>query len=349
MNVVQDKWLSVTAKSSKVAKIKIHGVIGGDWYEEGVTDEQVEQDLEDIKSLKAETIIVDLSSLGGSVMHGMRIYDLLKSNPASIEVDITGYTASQGAIISQVADKGKLRMSENAQILFHEPRGISFGTANQLESDAKMMRNIISQFKTIISRRSGMSEGEAESLLAENNSEGVFYLPSEAKSKGLIDEVYSPEKSSMKMAASISNNELQKFKIKAKLKQNKMKINKQSIGEFVNKAYNAVVAGFTDEEKADNKNIESAIESATEAVVNELQKNIDAFKEEEAEKLTAMTTERDDYKAKYDKLVAKGSENDGADADLNGDNKTKSKAQKMANDFVSQLSDSDKLLMGLDK
>jgi ATP-dependent protease ClpP protease subunit len=345
MNVVQDKWLSITSQSPKVATIKIHGTIGGGFFEEGVTDEQVEQDLEDIKNLKAETIKVDLSSLGGSVKHGMKIYNLLKSNPANIEIDITGWVASMGTVIAMAGDK--IKMVDNNHFLVHEARTYTYGTKSQLESDVKFLDNINNDIAKIYSQRTGISIDEAKTLMAVNGGEGEFWNAEETLSRGFIDETYAPENS--RAAANITKKVLNNYKIKAKLKQNKMKINKQSIGEFVNKAYNAVVAGFTDEEKADNKNIEAAIEASTEAVVDELQKNIDAFKEEEAEKLTSMTTERDDYKAKYDKLVAKGSENDGADADLNGDNKTKSKAQLIANDFVSQLSDSDKLLMGLDK
>ena len=96
-------WLNVEMKADKTAHLKIHGTIGGDWFEEGVTASQVEEDLKAISEIKANKIIVDLDSLGGSVDHGLKIYNLLKQSTASVEVKITGWTASMGTVIAMAA------------------------------------------------------------------------------------------------------------------------------------------------------------------------------------------------------------------------------------------------------
>lgn len=331
------------AAAKKTATLKIHGTIGGGWYEDGVTDVQVESDLEEIKSIKANIINVDLASLGGSVKHGAKIYDLLKENSAAIHIDITGWTASMGAIIAQAADKGKLRMSENAQLLFHESRGVSFGTASQLEADARFMRNINSQFITIVSRRSGMTEKEANDLFEENKSEGIFKLPIEAKDAGLIDEVYKPE--NRKVAASITQEDLIKYKIKANinLKQDKMKFNFKKISEIVTGAFNAGYAKLTSEEKTDD-NVNALIEASTKLVVENLQTEVDAFKEEQEGLLTASKAETVAVQAKYDKLKGGASGAGGADAGLEGDTAL-TESEAAAKEFISGLSETDKLLM----
>lgn len=341
MNIVRDNWLNVVSQSEKEARIKIHGVIGGGFFEEGVTDEQVEADLEEIKNLKANKIVVDLSSLGGSVKHGMKIYNLLKQNPANIEIDITGWCASMGTVIAMAGDK--IKMVDNNHFLVHEARTISYGTKSQLESDAKFIDNINNDIAKIYSKRVGISIEEAKSMMAVNGGEGEFWNAEETLSKGFIDELYSPENN--RAAASISKEKLQEFKINAKLKTNTMKLNKKSIGDFVAKAYTKVMAAFSDEEKQSEENIQVAIEASVEAVANELQKEVDAWKEEQEGKYSALETEKNQLQGKYDKLVAGGSEEPGADADLEGDNKVLTQAQKIAKEVTSQMTDTDRQLM----
>lgn len=334
---MNNNWLSVESKANKPAKIKIHGVIGGGFFEDGVTDEQVERDLEEIRELKANVIDVDLASLGGSTVHGMRIYDLLKGNSAEVNINITGWTASMGAIIAQAADPGKLSMSENAQLLFHESRGISKGTASQLESDAILMRNFNSQAEVIISRRSGMSKKEAKELLGENNSEGVFMLPKEAKKKGLVDTIFKPENN--RMAASVTQEDLNKFKIKAKfnLKNKDMKFDLKAIAALVLGAFNAFVGASTDEEKEEADFNEKAIAKSTEVIVESLQEQVNTYKKEKEKEIT-------DLKAELVKAQANAINPRGGDADL-GDPTPKTDADKAADQFKAALSESDKMLM----
>ena len=210
----ENKWLNVTNAASKVASIKIHGVIGGDWYEEGVTAEQVEQDLQAISEIKATTIKVDLASLGGSVMHGMKIYNLLKANSANIEVNVTGWTASMGTVIAMAADEGKLKMVDNNHFLVHEARTFSVGTKAQLEADSKFLDNINNDIAGIYAERTGLSKDDALALMSVNGGEGEFWNASETLDKGFIDSTYKPEKGA---TASISQEELTKFKINAKI------------------------------------------------------------------------------------------------------------------------------------
>lgn len=332
MNVVNDKWLSVVAKG-KEANIKIHGVIGGGFFDEGVTDAQVEEDLKEISSLKVDIINVDLSSLGGSVFHGTKIYNLLKENPAKIMVDITGATASMGTVIAMAGDS--IKMVDNTHFLVHEPRTISWGVKSQLAADLKMLEDITNNMAKIYAERTGNTINKVEKMMAENGGEGVFWTAKETKEKGFVDEVYKPEKRS-RAAALITNEQLKQFKINAKLKQNTMKFNLIEVGKIVKSAFNSAFITLPKEEQT-HENIEALISTSTELVVGELQKEVDAYKTEQEEKYNALET-------KYNKLNARSSESKGEDAGL--DVKTKlTNADKAAKEFVSQLSDTDRKLM----
>lgn len=333
MNIVTDKWLSVSSASNKEANIKIHGVIGGDWFEEGVTDAQVEADLESIKNLKAEIINVDLASLGGSVKHGTKIYNLLKENPAKINVNITGWTASMGTVIAMAGDT--IKMVDNAYFLIHEARTVSYGVKSQIEADAKFLEAINNTMADIYAKKIGGTKEEMLSLMAVNGGEGVFWTANETLEKGFIDEVYTPEKAS-RAAATVTNEQLKQFKINAKLKQEKMKFNLKEVGKIVKGAFDSAFGTLPKEEQTP-ENIEALVAKSTELVVEELQKEVDAYKTEQEAKYA-------DLEAKYNKLKGGSSEPKGEDANLGGDAKL-SAADKAAKEFIGQLSETDKNLM----
>ena len=332
------KWYDVTAKSDKISSLKIHGIIGGGFFEDGVTAEQVEEDLAEIKSIKADVINIDLSSLGGSVMHGLAIYDMLKSSGAKINIDITGFTASMGSIIAMASDKGSLRMSENAQILFHEARSVALGTAETLENEALMLRHINSQFIDIISRKSSMSKDDAKMLLAKNKAEGVFMLPKEAKKKGLIDSIYRPEN---RMAAAVTIEQLAKYHIKASINQtnNKMKIDLIKVKDITLQAVKAGWDKLTGEDKnASEEQLKSVVDASVEAMTEELQSQFDVV---EAKKDASIT----ELESKISQLEAAPNNPRGTDANVSGDNKVLSDSDKAAKEFIAQLSDMDKAML----
>lgn len=334
MNIVTDKWLSVSMQSDKVAKIKIHGVIGGGFFEDGVTDAQVEADLEAIKEIKANTIDVDLDSLGGSVKHGMKIYNLLKSNNAKVIVNITGWTASMGTVIAMSGDE--VNMVDNSFFLIHEARTWSAGTSSQLESDAKFLKEINNQIANIYAKRIGKSSKEMLDLMAVNGGEGEFWNAKKTKQLGFVDAVYKPENQS-KAAALLTDEQLNQFKIKAKINLNNqtMKINLKEVGNLIKGAFNAAFGTLPKEDQTP-ENIEALLSNSTELVVEMLQKDVDAYKEEQTAKF-------DELQAKYDALLANPSEPKGKDAGVDANAKL-TDADLAAKAFIAQLSETDKLL-----
>lgn len=350
-------WLNISGAASKVAKVKIHGVIGGDWFEEGVTAEQVEADLEEIATIKAETIKVDLSSLGGSVLHGMKIYNLLKENQANIEINVTGWTASMGTVIAMAADKGKLKMVDNNHFLVHEARTYTAGTKAQLEADAKFLDNINNDIADIYAGRTGLSKEEALSLMGVNGGEGEFWNAEETLEKGFIDSTYKPENGA---SASINEDQLKAFKINAKINNMNNEENKDvvvdavenpvvdnkafDLGEVTAKIVDAVKAAIISVE-ADNKEEENKEEiNVEELVSNEVAKEVAAIEVVNAEKLAAKVSEMEELQAKYDVLVAGDSNTSGDDANLEGDDKKETASDIAAKQFVNGLSASEKLM-----
>lgn len=343
MNIVTDKWLQVEMKADKTATIKIHGVIGGGLFAEGVTDSQVEQDLQEIAKLNVKSITVDLDSLGGSVKHGMKIYNLLKENPAEIKVKITGWTASMGTVIAMASDKGKLSMVDNAFFLIHEARTISMGTQSQLYSDAKTLADINKQVVSIYANRTGVSESKIRNLMAINGGEGEFWTAKEAKQKGFIDSIYKP---AVKAAAIVTDKQLENLGIYVKPKNKKMKINLKKVQDLTKDVFKAMFGKIEDENKTEEV-ITEAVEGSMVLVVDELQKQIDDFKAEKEKEIDALKADYDNLKTDYDKINA-GNPQPKKDNDRLNDEPL-SEADKAAKRLIDNLSDTEKILLTKEK
>lgn len=337
------KWLEVKNESEKVAKIKIHGVIGGGWFDEGVTAEQVDADLEEIKSLKAETIEVDLDSGGGSVLHGIKIHNLLKENSAKIKIRGTGIVASIATVIAAAADEDQFTMADNAFYLIHEGRMGTGGTVGQINRDIDVLSKINDTIANIYSSEFNITKEEALAIMSINDGEGEFLTASEANERGYVDSIYKPSKGA---TASITQKELTKYKIKANINinQKNMKFNLKEIKAIVVDAYKAFIGASTDEEKkAENFN-ESAVEKSTEAIVESLQEQVDAFKEEKENEVTEANAKVTELEAKIVELEASKSEPKGDDANL-GDTKKPTQADAALAEFVNQIPEGRKIAM----
>ncbi len=92
----------VIARGDDAAEIYIYGVIGGDWFGDGVTAKMVADDLKDLGKVK--NIDVRINSEGGSVFDGKAIYSLLVENKATVNVKIDGLAASAASFIAMAGN-----------------------------------------------------------------------------------------------------------------------------------------------------------------------------------------------------------------------------------------------------
>lgn len=197
------------AEDEKVAEVTIDGFIGEDFFDESDNTKQaMRNQLKQIDSIKADRIIVNISSLGGDVDHGLAIHDLLASHPSTVETNVIGMTASAATIIAQAGNVRK--MSDNALYLVHKAWTIGMGNANDFEALVGDLRKLDDRIANIYSKRSGFDRDDFISLMNESNGDGIWISADEAKDYGLIDEITEPMK-----AAAYSMRDFQRAGIKA--------------------------------------------------------------------------------------------------------------------------------------
>ena len=196
-NVIKAK--NISDPDRKVAIIDLEGPIGFDfekwWNDEDQTNTgaAIREKLTEISALQVDEIKVNLiETPGGSVEDGIAIYEALLRHPAKITTDVMGYAASISTIIMQAADPGNRKMSTNAMALVHSPMIPIMGYMNSTEIQAALeLTETLQRRMSAIYTKHGISEAHKPFAEA-NRGNGKWMLASEAKSIGLVDEVYEP-------------------------------------------------------------------------------------------------------------------------------------------------------------
>lgn len=162
--------------------IYIYGEISRDW---GVGVADVQRQINGNK--EADTLIVHINSPGGDVYEGFAIHDILKSQNKTIITQVEGICAS---IASVVFFAGSERlMTENSELMIHNPFGFSGGTAEQMQKYTEQLKSIEDKLVNFYVEATGLGIDEVKSMM---NAE-TFLTTQEAIDKkfatGIIDKI----------------------------------------------------------------------------------------------------------------------------------------------------------------
>lgn len=246
------------------SEINLFGEIGESWFSEGITMQSVS---DQIKNLASESIILNISSLGGDVNHALAIHDILKTHKAKVTANVIGATASAGTIVALGADE--VKMSENALFLVHNAWTISAGNAEDMRKTANDLDTFDSRIVNIYKKKTKKNKAEIEKLMSEEK----WITADEAKDFGFIDSVYKPTKA----------------------------LNKADIEKLQNKLLPKLPDNFLNQTDMDNKTFLNKIEEWGKNFLAKIQKEEKSFDTEAAvtEAKNALTTE---FKAAFETL-----------------------------------------------
>ncbi|MGV6840573.1 MAG: head maturation protease, ClpP-related [Planktomarina sp.] len=83
------------------ATISILGVIGEDWYGDGVSSKRIAAAL---RNIGERDVTVFINSPGGDFFEGLAIYNLLNEHPGEVTIKILGLAASAASVIAMAGD-----------------------------------------------------------------------------------------------------------------------------------------------------------------------------------------------------------------------------------------------------
>lgn len=173
-------WWRIENSGDSERTIYLHGVVGGDWFGDGATPENVVRDIQDFTG---STLNVRINSPGGAVFDGIAIANALRAHPANVTIYVDGLAASIASVIAVSGDKTV--MMPNTQMMIHNASGVCFGMASDMRKAADMLDSVTGNIADAYTDRAG---GERADWLARMEAE-TWYTAAEAVAAGLADEV----------------------------------------------------------------------------------------------------------------------------------------------------------------
>ncbi|QGJ74187.1 head maturation protease, ClpP-related [Sinorhizobium meliloti] len=180
---VLSKWAEVpmAATDDSENTITMFEVIGEDWWTGGgVTAKRVSAAL---RSIGNKDVKVRVNSPGGDMFEGIAIYNLLRSHPAKVTVEVLGWAASAASIIAMAGDE--IRMGLGTFMMVHNAWGVVVGNRHDMREAASLFDGFDSAIAGIYEARTGMKRKDIEKLMDAE----TFMGPSEAVEKGFADAV----------------------------------------------------------------------------------------------------------------------------------------------------------------
>jgi ATP-dependent protease ClpP protease subunit len=177
------KWAEtpLAAADTNDSTITMFDVIGEDWWTgAGVTAKRVSAAL---RSIGDKDVTVKINSPGGDMFEGIAIYNLLRSHPAKVTVEVLGWAASAASIIAMAGDE--IRMGLGTFMMVHNAWGVVIGNRHDMRDAADLFDGFDSAIADIYEARTGMKRADIEKLMDAE----TFMGPSEAVKNGFADVV----------------------------------------------------------------------------------------------------------------------------------------------------------------
>ena len=172
-----------SAEKSDNLELYIYSTVESDgfWWNSETSARHFKDEL--AKHPNAKEITVYITSLGGSVMEGIAIYNQLKRHPAHVTVQIDGFACSIASVIAMAGDK--VIMPKNTVMMIHNAWTIAVGNSRELHKAADDLEVINQASRQAYLDKAGdkLSEEKLTELL-----DGETYLTAEqCMEYGLID------------------------------------------------------------------------------------------------------------------------------------------------------------------
>lgn len=130
-------------------------------------------------------IQIYINSPGGSVYHGLGIYDTMHHIAPDVGTTCIGLALSMAAVLLCAGAPGKRSALSHSRVMIHQPSGGAQGVAADIEINAREILKLQKELYTIISRHSGQ-EYEWVHKASERD---YWMMATEAKEFGMIDHI----------------------------------------------------------------------------------------------------------------------------------------------------------------
>jgi len=291
--------------------------------------------INEVKAQEADSLHLNMASLGGSLTDALAIYDFLKTFKGTTTGRYTGPSASSMTVIAAALDK--VEAGSNTPILVHNPWTMTMGSADELRKEADNLDKFQDAIVNIYKKQTGQRKSAIKSLMDEDK----WIDAKEAKAFGLIDKIVEPENVQNVTQTVMNKVRDKKYPdIPNKFQNIKTKTmeNQEDTTEKVEKsALDKILAFITPKEKEEKKEGLSdeeikAIADATNAQIEAVTVEKEAEIENKKKELSEKDTEMAELRAKIAKYEAKETVIPAKEDDV----KTKDKKEPQFSSLVNQ-------------
>ncbi|GFM48971.1 Clp protease ClpP [Pseudomonas cichorii] len=157
-----DKWNPAiqAAVENTSETITVYGVIGEDWYGEGVTLKRIDAAL---RSIGERDVTVYINSPGGDMFEGIAIYNRLKQHSHKVTTKVLGMAASAASIIYLAGSDRQVASS--AFLMIHNCWTFLAGNRHYLRDVANDMEEFDAAMADLYAETSGQTSEDMAELM----------------------------------------------------------------------------------------------------------------------------------------------------------------------------------------
>jgi len=164
-----------------VGEIWLYGVIGSDFFGDGVTAKQFAADLRALGDVS--TIDLRINSEGGLVWDARAMWTLLVEHKARITTHIDGIAASAASFVAMAGDE--IIISEGGFIMIHNARAGCYGEAKDMRDTALTLELVNGTMRDTYAARSKQTTAQIEKWMTAE----TWFTGADAVKNGLADRV----------------------------------------------------------------------------------------------------------------------------------------------------------------
>ena len=122
-----------------------------------------------LDAVEGNELVVEINSVGGDVMAGLGIYNMLRNwakDGKTVTSRVTGVAASIASIIALAGDKRE--MPKNTFAMVHQASTFAVGTADDMRDAADTLDKVDGSLRGIYMDRMGVDEAKAKEIMAKD-------------------------------------------------------------------------------------------------------------------------------------------------------------------------------------
>ncbi|KPW36950.1 head maturation protease, ClpP-related [Pseudomonas coronafaciens] len=157
-----DRWNPAikAAVESTSDTITIYGVIGQDWYGEGVTVSRIDAAL---RSIGDKPATVYINSPGGDMFEGLAIYNRLREHSQPITTKVLGLAASAASVIYMAG--AKREVASSGFLMIHNCWTLAVGNRHDLRDVANTMEEFDAAMADLYAEGSGQAVADIAEMM----------------------------------------------------------------------------------------------------------------------------------------------------------------------------------------